>query len=556
MGGTVQVITKSPFDSTSNIKIGAGNYGARNAYLRYADGVGDEHALAFSVSHRALDNDWRRHNEFESNQLTFKYGYVPDPDTELELQFGYTASDLELPGSMSEEQFEEFQETGEQLDNNSAFKNSGRYSDTYILNALFTHEMEDLVFRPRVYYTHWSHDHPVTGAINETPGVNSLGTDIEFDWAHRFWGESGLVAGITLKYDTDLDSKKYEYRDVRTIPTGRIIETLSDSKGELMEEKDSVSTVYGMFAQETMQPSDRWLIDLGFRLDRIGIDQEGYETTDYDWASGSYVPGVGEFELDREFTLFAPRLGVSFEVAESVNIYGALAQGEQVPFSNELDENPDLDKSTHRNAEVGLKGRSRAWFFDLCLYYTRVTDEVVQVMNNQNNTTYDNAGRTDKLGVEFEGQVRLFDTSGAGSLWAGGSYSYTNYEYVDFVEPVRMGPVVVPMDRSGNKLPYVPEHQYSLILSYLHPVGVSARVQANTWGEYYMDNANSETFEGYDLVTTLDLAYQYEGHRVSFNVKNLFDELYSVQATKSLRGTKSFAAGTPRAYMLSYRFEF
>ena len=92
-------------------------------------------------------------------------------------------------------------------------------------------EWGDLLFKPRVYYNHWTHYHPVTGAINDNNGTDVLGTDLEFIYEHQLLGESTLVAGVTARVEDTDDARKYEYRDVRTIPfgpqAGRIIANLS-----------------------------------------------------------------------------------------------------------------------------------------------------------------------------------------------------------------------------------------------------------------------------------------------------------------------------------------
>jgi len=107
------------------------------------------------------------------------------------------------------------------------------------------------------------------------------------------------------------------------------------------------------------------------------------------------------------------------------------------------------------------------------------------------------------------------------------------------MEPV--GGLVVA-DRSGNHMPYVPRHQFSMNAEYNHPAGFMARVQADSWGEYYMDNANSEKYQGYDFVTNLMLGYEKGPHLVSLNVDNLFDKHYATEVKK---------AGTRYSYPMS-----
>jgi len=547
-GGTVQIISKSVFETAgkNQAKIGFGNYGAENYNLRYGADIDDSNAVALTASRRVLDSDWRRWNEFDTNQLSLKHGLMLDDGSTLESELSWSGADMQIPGTMDAAQFEQFKSTGEQTDNQYAWKHSGRYSKIWFFNTRLEKELGSVVFKPRFYYNRWSHYHPVTGAINDNPETSVFGADLELSWDHSLWGDSTLVAGVTARLDDTPNSRKYRYRDVRTLPTGRIIETLSDAKGALMEEESSRITLFGAYFQETLRPADRWSVDLGLRVDHTEFDISTNEIEAYDYRSGSYVPGVGRFDTNKSFDLFAPRLGVTYALTDQLNLYGTLAQSDQVPSESEIKDNPALDASTARNIEAGLKGRAAAWDFDLALYYTRVEDDIVaQLVDGE--TRFQNAAATDKKGLEFSGGLRLFDY-----FRLGAGYAYSDYTFDSFEELVHGR----PLDRSGNRMPYVPEHQYNVSLDYRHPSGFKARLQADTWGAYYMDNANTEKYDGYELVTSLMLGYEQGPHSLTLNVDNLFDERYAIEVKKDTRGTEYYSAAAPRSFMLNYRYGF
>ncbi len=551
-GGTVQIISRSVFDSASDrIKIGAGNFGALNLNLRVSGDINDENAFAITASHRELENGWRRWNNFDTDQLGLKHGLMLEDGSTLESELSYSEANLQLPGTMSEDQYQEYRDTGEQRETQSAWKHSGRYSKVLFFNSRLEKEWGNLLFKPRIYYNHWTHYHPVTGKINDNDsGTDVFGTDLEFVYKHQLLGESTLVAGVTARVEDTEDAKKYEYRDVVTIPfgpqAGRIVATLSDAKGDLMEVQSATNSLYGIYFQESIVPTDRWLVDLSFRYDHSRFDIDTNEITAFNYASGKYVPGVGEYKIDKKFNLFSPQVGVNYALSPTVNLFGTIASSDQVPSENEIKENPDLEASTATNFEIGLKGRSAKWSYDTSVYYTNVEDEIVPILLD-NHTGFQNAGRTKKRGFEFAGDYEVIKW-----LRLGGSYAYSDYKYDDFTEIVNG----VTVDRSGNQMPYIPHHQYSLFADYRHPNGFSARVQADTWGSYYMDTANTEKYDGYNLVTSLAMAYKTGPHTVSFNVENLFDKRYAIEAKKDSRGKKYYSAASPRAAMLNYSFAF
>ncbi|MCU7808894.1 MAG: TonB-dependent receptor, partial [Candidatus Thiodiazotropha sp. (ex Semelilucina semeliformis)] len=280
-GGTIQIISKSVFDTDSNrVKVGVGEYGQSNLHGRLAGDINDSNAFSVTASYRKSDNDWRDWNEFESSQVSFKHGLMLDNAATLESELSYHKADLQIPGSMDENDFERYLNSGEQRDTSSQWQHSGRYSTIWFFNSRYEQEIGDLTLKPRIYANQWDHYHPVTGAINDNPGTTVFGTDLELAYRHQLWGESTLVSGITARRDKTDDSKKFAYADLETNPPppwnpmgpDTIVRTLSDRPGDLLEVEDATNTLYGFFLQETVRPTDKTTVDIGFRFDRTSFD--------------------------------------------------------------------------------------------------------------------------------------------------------------------------------------------------------------------------------------------------------------------------------------------
>lgn len=553
-GGAIQILSRSVFDSSgNNLKLGAGEEGTRNVHLRYGGMVNDSHALAATFSYREQKNYWRAWNDFDTTQLGIKHGLMMDGGATLESEVSYSEANIQLPGGMNQALFDEYKRTGEQKSTSDAWNNSGRYSKIWFVNSRYEREMGDWTFRPRVYYNAWKHLHPVTGIINESGDwTQTLGTDVENIFKHQPGGnQATLVAGLTLKRTWNADVRKYQYRDVTKTPGGRITGTLSDEKGALAETQDQDNLLYGVFMQESLHLGDRVLVDAGFRYDRSRLEITQNEISAYNYATGKYAAGSGVATTHKNFKLFAPKLGMSFKLTPAINLFASAAQADQVPSDTEVTSNPSLEAPRTRSYEMGVKGRHADWSFDASIYVSPVENEIVTVRQPSGFNEYMNAGKTDKKGAELAGSLRVFD-----SFQLGGSYAYSDYSYDKFSEPVRTGFVTTNVDRAGKALPFVPRHQYSLFAQYDHPSGFKARLQTNTWGEYWLDNANSEKYNGYDLVTSLMLGYGIGHHNLSLNVDNLTDKRYAVEAKKDTSGKVSYTAASPRLMMLNYRYDF
>lgn len=557
-GGVVAINSKSVFDTDNNrFKIGYGSFNTINANIKASYSIDENDYVGVSVSRRQSDNDWREWNEFDTTQASLKYGHIFEDDSSIEAEFSFTDSNLQLPQSLRQSGFDDYLETGETSngDAEGAWQYSGRYSQSYYVNVRYEKEFGDLTFKPQLYLTQWDHYHPVTGAINETNGHYVGGLDLAFDYKHELLGnDANFVFGITARADSYKDSEKYEYRDYDEAPlypgpTAPIVITRvnSDEKGALASSEDGLSVLYGFYVQESFRPVEDLIVDIGLRYDRLDFDIKGEETTRYDFAAGNYVAGVGAYELTEGYNLYSPKLGATYALTNTLNMYGLIASANQAPTDSEVRANfsygtsPALKASTSINYEVGLKQRSADLSVDFSLYYNDVRDEIVAVKGESDATYYTNAGKTKRLGAELAVDyfvTKELDIGAAGSLY--------DYSYVDYVDE--------NISYSGNKQRYIPDYQYSVFAGYRFG-GFSSRLEGISYGAYYMDDANTEKYDGFTLVTNLMLAYQISAHKLQFNMNNIFDKYYATEAQKTPY-YNSYTPGTPRSIMLSYSYSF
>lgn len=553
-GGAIQIFSKSVFDdSANNLKLGVGTEGTLNTHLRYGK-TGESQALALTATHREQDNDWRAWNRFDTTQTSLKHGLMLDGGS-LETELSYAEADMQLPGSMDKALYDQFVASGEQASTSEAWKHSGRYSKVWFFNSKYEVERGDFTFKPRFYYNTWYHYHPVTGIINESEDwVSNLGGDLEGQWKHA---GGTLVGGLTARQERTPDSRKYQYSLVKTttsagacvdssVATGRITATCSDARGRLAEIDDATSLLTGVYLQESWRPSARWIVDLGLRYDQIKFTDDNQQFWKYDYATGKYVAGAGVTHTEKTYRLPAPKLALNYKLSDTLNLFGMVAEAGQIPSQSEFSSNPALEAPISRNHEIGLKGRGKDWHFDASVYVNDVQKEIVTV-NNGGVNSYVNAGETQRKGLELAGSHAL-----AAGFEVGGHYGYADYRYKRFSEPVG----VLNLDRAGNALPFIPKHQYGIFLGWQSGNGWKARLSSNSWGEYWLDNANSERYAGWDWVTNFSLSYARKGHSLTLNADNLFDQHYAAEVKKDTSGKVTYTAAAPRSLMLTYRYDF
>ena len=558
-GGVIQLITKSVFkDDNNRVKIGAGDDNQRNLNLKLRKAFSEKDFTSMTFSHRKIDNSWRDNNEFDSTQVSLKYGHIFDDESTFESEVSYTESNMNLPASMTKAEFEEFKRSGKQHNTSYQWQNSARDSKILALNAKYEKEVGAITYKPRFYFNTWEHFHPVSGIINDSDNNKVFGTDLEFNVAHKlFSNDATFVGGLTWKMDKTKDSKKYEYGDVELKPSSSwpfspyINKTLSNRKGDLASTENTKTTLYGTYLMESFKPTEKWGIDISTRIDKLKFDMNGNEITTYDYGKKNYAAGEGEYSLDKSFTLFSAKAGTSYAITENTNVYVSVATANQAPTTNELADNLDLDKTTSVNYEIGLKSRTQNISYDISIFENNVADEIIQIKDSTGDTIYDNAGKTKKQGLEFNLTYNI-----TRNLMFGGAYAYSKFKFDTFNESVRNGAITNLKSRAGNYLPYIPENQYSIFAAYNMDNGFKSRITTKSYGSYYMDNANTDKYEGYDFITDLMVGYEQKEHNIQLNVNNVLNKHYAMEVTKDTSGNESYKAAAPRSAMLTYTYKF
>jgi iron complex outermembrane receptor protein len=554
-GGVVNIVTTDPFDEIQSVKLGLGDENTQLYNVILGTHVGETFVTVTGT--RKTTDGWRRWNRFESDQWGLKVGHRLDDLGLVELNAYYTQADLRLPGTLS---FEEWEADPTQR-TSQPFRHSGRYSNvlmTYLKSQLHLDVVE---LEPRLYVQRWEHRHPVTGFINDG-GALVAGLDLQGNVKHSLFGMQGVLTLGTAGQIDDGEGEKYTYRDMETEsvpypPPGseRLVGTLSDAKGELAETSSSRIGKWGVYAQESLRPLPRLIVDAGVRFDQVLFDLHSDTKQVFDWSKNTYAPAEGESGIDPRFHAVSPRLGLVFEAHPMVSLYGNLATGFQTPQSGELEDNTELVPSRTTSVEAGLKARLPGGHsLDAAVYHMQVEDEIVQARQPDETVAYSNAGETVKRGLELSANVRP-----VAGLRLGGTYAYSDFRFGRYDEPVRVydparhGMVTEVYDRSGNQLPYVPRHQYSLFASLEHSTGFRAVVRAYTWGEYYVDSANSDTYDGYTLLTSVLLGWEDEHWGVTLDAANVFDQRYAMEVTKAGDELR-VSPGAPRSFYASVAY--
>lgn len=249
----------------------------------------------------------------------------------------------------------------------------------------------------------------------------------------------------------------------------------------------------------------------------------------------------------QQFNRLSPKLGLTYNY-RGIGWYANLSEGFVPPQISELftgTKVPYLDSQTFLNYELGgwFSLAANKLYADWSAYILNGTNEIISVRNSDGSLENQNAGKTKHSGIEYGLTYR--PATHFSVRFSGANSRHT---FIDYVEK--------GVAYDGNELAGGPRFIGNAELTY-RPCflkGLRVGVEWQYVGSYFMDNANTEKYGGYNLLN-LRLGYEHKKWECWLNTLNITDVYYATQASKAAFGY-SYNVGDPREFNigLAYRF--
>ena len=183
--------------------------------------------------------------------------------------------------------------------------------------------------------------------------------------------------------------------------------------------------------------------------------------------------------------------------------------------------NFNLKPSSSDNYEIGLKTQNMLGAFTAAVFQSNTQDDIVSDASVNGRSTFKNADKTVRQGVELSWNKNLWR-----DLTAQASYSFLDATF-DADVPNNIPAKVV---KSGNAIPGVAKNQAYLGLGWQPETGFNAGVDLRYMDKIYVDDINSDTAPSYTVVSA-NVGYVWKSAdwkvRSYARVDNLFDENYA-----------------------------
>ncbi|HHO8382262.1 TPA: TonB-dependent receptor PqqU [Klebsiella pneumoniae] len=153
------------------------------------------------------------------------------------------------------------------------------------------------------------------------------------------------------------------------------------------------------YLQTQWQLTDKLSLDAGVRYSSVWFDSNDYYIT----------PGNGDDSGDASYHKWLPAGSLKYALTDAWNVYLSAGRGFETPTINELSYRSDkqsglnfgLKPSTNDTVEIGSKTRIGNGLFTAALFQTNTDNEIVVDSSSGGRTSYTNAGKTRRQGMEL-----------------------------------------------------------------------------------------------------------------------------------------------------------
>lgn len=153
------------------------------------------------------------------------------------------------------------------------------------------------------------------------------------------------------------------------------------------------------YLQTQWQLTDKLSLDAGVRYSSVWFDSNDYYIT----------PGNGDDSGDASYHKWLPAGSLKYALTDAWNVYLSAGRGFETPTINELSYRADnqsglnfgLKPSTNDTVEIGSKTRIGNGLLTAALFQTDTDNEIVVDSSSSGRTSYKNAGKTRRQGMEL-----------------------------------------------------------------------------------------------------------------------------------------------------------
>jgi iron complex outermembrane receptor protein len=415
LGGSVNFISPSGFDGAGfHPRLEGGSFSYRRGTLSYGAVNGN---VDYFASAAAYEQDGYRDWSHQENKRAFgNIGIKVREGLETRFFLAAVNTDSELPGSLTKAQLESDPTQA------NASSLAGRQQRNFDLYRIANHtvlSLNDGFLELTAGYSDKDLFHPIFQVLRQRSHDYNVGA--------RYVSEGTLV-GHNNRVVVGVAPSWNRVEDNRFV-------NISGQPGAPTASSEQHSKNFVAYGENQFALTPAWTL------------VTGAQWTDAKREYDDFFLSNGDQGLDATYNRVSPKLGVLWRVREEWTVFANLSDSFEAPSFGELTGGPGvnlLDAQTARTVEIGSRGTSTYFTWDLAAYNSRVRNELLG-LNAPNGDPLGtvNAPRTTHRGIEAGVDVKLMPALTWRSAYLLNDFKFDNNA-----------------SYGNNTLPGVPKHFY------------------------------------------------------------------------------------------------
>ncbi|MFV5366385.1 TonB-dependent receptor family protein [Acinetobacter oleivorans] len=520
-GGTILTSTKEGQGKDSiELSYSGGSHDKSRAGLVLQGGAKGANEPSYVISSSYFDTDgYREHSGAEKVLNNAKLSWSLDDGSKINWITNYVKIHADDPGGLTRADWEN---NPKQVVQNVLDYNARKEIDQIQTGLTWSkpindqHELYAMTYMGQRQVTQYQ---SIPDTVQKNPNTPyQAGGVIDFKrnyyGADFRWTGKELLPNTTLSVGVALDAMKEDRQGYQNFnDTGD-----KGVKGALRRDEDNTLWNIDPYLQASWQFLPTWRLDTGVRYSNVH-----YKSKDY------YIVGLnGDNSGKTSYEEVLPSVALSWQITPEVLVYASYAKGFETPTFTEMAypaqggaSTLDLKPSTSDTYETGLKSQNQLGDFTLAVFQTKTKNDIVSAESFAGRSTFRNADKTLREGVEFAWNKKLWR-----DLTAIASYTYLDATF-DSTVPAAGKISEIP---EGNAIPGIAKNQAYASLAWQPSHGLYGGVEVQYMDKVYVNDTNSDAAPSYS-VTSANVGYAWVMGDWKVNsfarVDNLFDKNYA-----------------------------
>ncbi|WP_165493965.1 TonB-dependent receptor [Acinetobacter sp. ANC 4178] len=316
-------------------------------------------------------------------------------------------------------------------------------------------------------------------------------------------------------------------------------------KGDLR--RDEINTLWNLdpYVQASWQFLPQWHLDAGLRYSNVHYESEDHYIT----------TGNGDDSGSTDYQKLLPTIALGWEILPELYAYSSYGKGFETPTFTEMAYptvgtsgiNFNLKPATSDTAELGLKSQNSLGLFTFAVFHTETKNDIVPDDANGGRSTFRNAEKTLREGLELSWQKQLWQAFNIRT-----SYSYLDATFDADIPATTTKPLI----QKGTYIPGIAKNQAFVGLAWQPEQGLQAGLEARYMDKIYVDDINSDTAPSYTVVAA-NVGYLWVNKDWKVNtyarVDNLFDRNYVGSVIVNDSNSRFFEPADGRNFSIGMR---